>query len=75
MVTTTYGCYAAGLLIETCMWRKQLAAMLALKRLAGVAPEVNLKEHPSCMPLPSANIGCLSTLSLKPKGDTIKSPK
>ena len=32
-----------------------LAAMLTVKRLAGVAPEVNLREHPTCMPLPSAN--------------------
>ena len=29
--------------------------MLATKRLAGVAPEVNLKEHVTHMPLPSAN--------------------
>ena len=32
-----------------------LAAMLASKRLAGVTPEVNLTEHVTCMPLPSAN--------------------
>ena len=31
------------------------AAMLTLKRLAGVAPEVNLRKHVTCMPLPSAN--------------------
>ena len=30
------------------------AAMLAAKRSAGVAPEVNLKEHITCMPTPSA---------------------
>ena len=29
--------------------------MLATKRLAGVAPEVNLREHISCMPPPSVN--------------------
>ena len=29
--------------------------MLAVKRLAGVAPEVNLKEHTSCTALPSVN--------------------
>ena len=32
-----------------------LAAMLAAKRLAGVTPEVNHREHVTCMPLPSAN--------------------
>ena len=30
-------------------------AVLAAKRLAGVAPEVNLREHVTCTPLPSAN--------------------
>ena len=34
---------------------KQLAVMLAAKRSAGVAPEVNLREHISHTPLPSAN--------------------
>ena len=34
---------------------KQLAAMLAIKRLAGVTPDVNLKEYLSCTPLPSVN--------------------
>ena len=29
--------------------------MLAAKRSAGVTPEVNLREHVTCMPLPSAN--------------------
>ena len=32
---------------------KGLAAILAAKRLAGVAPEVNLSEYVTCMPLPS----------------------
>ena len=32
-----------------------LVAMLAAKRLAGVAPEVNLREHVICIPPPSAN--------------------
>ena len=32
-----------------------LAVMLAAKRSAGFAPEVNLREHITCMPLPSAN--------------------
>ena len=31
------------------------AAMLAAKRLAGVAPEVNLREHVTHMPLASVN--------------------
>ena len=31
------------------------AAMLAAKRLAGVAPEVNLKEYVTCTSPPSAN--------------------
>ena len=31
------------------------AAMLVPKRLAGVAPEVNLREHLTHMPMPSAN--------------------
>ena len=30
-------------------------AVLAAKRLAGVAPEVNLSKHVTCTPLPSAN--------------------
>ena len=34
---------------------KRSAAMVAAKRLAGVAPEVNLRERISCMPTPSAN--------------------
>ena len=32
-----------------------LMAFLAAKRLAGVAPEVNLKECVTCTPLPSTN--------------------
>ena len=31
------------------------ATMLAAKRSAGVAPEVNLREYVTCMPLPSGN--------------------
>ena len=34
---------------------KQSAAMLAAKRSAGVAPEVNLREHISHTPPPSVN--------------------
>ena len=32
-----------------------LAAMLATKRSTGVAPEVNLGEHVTCLPLQSVN--------------------
>ena len=32
-----------------------LAAMLAAKRSVGVTPEVNLREHTSCMPLQCVN--------------------
>ena len=34
---------------------KQPTAMLAVKRSAGIAPELNLREHISCMPPPSVN--------------------
>ena len=52
----------------------QLAAMLAIYTGRGVAPEVNLRDHISHMPLPSAN-KAEPTLALKPKGDVTKSPK
>ena len=39
---------------------KRSTAFLATKELAGVAPEVNLREHISCMPLPSVNKAALS---------------
>ena len=32
-----------------------LVAMLATKRSAGFVPEVNLREHATCMPLPIVN--------------------
>ena len=32
-----------------------LAAMLAAKRLAGVTPEVDLREHVTCAPRPNMN--------------------
>ena len=50
-----------------------MAAMLATKRLTGVAPEVNHRECITCMPLPSANK--VPTLALKPRGDITRSPK
>ena len=43
--------------------------MLAIKRLAGVTPEVNLREHVTCMPPLSSN------KALKPRGDITRSPK
>ena len=51
-----------------------LATMLAAKRSAGVAPEVNLRECVTCMPLPSAN-KAEPTLALKPREDVTRSPK
>ena len=54
---------------ETCMWGKQLATMLAVKRSAGVAPEVNVRKCTSYMPLPSVN------RALKPRGDVTRGPK
>ena len=39
---------------ETCMWGRQLAAMLALYTGKGVAPEVNFRESISCMPVSKA---------------------
>ena len=49
-------------------------AMLAYKRLAGVVPGVNLKEHVTLMPLPKVQIG-LPTLALKPRGHITRNPK
>ena len=40
---------------ETHMWEKRLAAMLTIYTGRGVAPEVNLGEHISRMPLQSSN--------------------
>ena len=40
--------------------RQLLATMLAVKRLAGVTPELNLREHTSHTPLPSTNKATLS---------------
>ena len=50
------------------------AAMLATKRSAGVAPEVNLGECISPTPLPRTN-KAEPTLALKPRGDVPRSPK
>ena len=58
---------------ETRIWRKQLAAMLALYTSKGMAPEVNLTECIWHMPLPSEIR--LPTLTLKPRGDITISPK
>ena len=59
---------------ETRMWRKQLAAMLAIYTSRGVTPEVNLGECISCTPLQSLN-EAESTLALKPRADITRSPK
>ena len=47
-----------------------LAAMLAVKRLAGVAPEVNLRNSVQARKHASE-----STLALKPRADVTRSPK
>ena len=59
---------------ETCMWGKQLAAMLAIYTDRGVTPEVNLRERISRIPPQSLN-KAEPTLALKPKGDVTRSPK
>ena len=48
--------------------------MLALYTSKGVTPEVNLREHISHTPLPSAN-KAEPTLALKPRGDVTRSLK
>ena len=60
--------------VETCMWGKRLAAMLALFTGKGVAPEVNLRERIIHMPPQSSN-KAEPTLALKPRGDVTRSPK
>ena len=59
---------------ETRMWGRRLAAMLALYTGKCVAPEVNLRECISCMPLQSLN-RAEPTLDLKPRRDVTRSPK
>ena len=49
------------------------ATLLAAMRLAGVAPEVNLRERAACTPL-QMQIR-LPTLTLKPRGDINRSPE
>ena len=62
--------------MPACMYVEEngSAAMLAAKWVAGVAPEVNLRDHVKCMLLPSLN-KALPTLALKPRGDITRSPK
>ena len=48
------------------------AAMLASKRLAGVVPEMNLREHATCTPLQSANKGAHS--GFQTRGEVTRSP-
>ena len=54
--------------MPACRYEEEIssAAMLTIDRLAGVAPEVNLREYVTCTPSPSA---------LKPRGDVTLSPK
>ena len=52
------------------------AAMLAAKRLVGVALEVNFREHVTHMPLPSMKKAAYSDFeTLKPRGDVTRNPK
>ena len=63
LVAMWVDCYVGGLpfkssilpLLKHACGEQQVAAMLAVKRSAGVTPEVNLREHVSCTPLSSAN--------------------
>ena len=59
---------------ETHMWGRWLAVMLALYTSKGVAPKVNLREHISHVPPPSAN-KAEPTLALISRGDVTRSPK
>ena len=65
-VVSTFYCYARYLPIKSSILphtyilkhtcgEKQLATMLAIRRPAGVTPEVSLKEHTSYTPLPSVS--------------------
>ena len=53
---------------------KLSAAILAAKRSVGVTPEVNLREHISCMPLRSLRLR-LPPLAVKPREDITRTPK
>ena len=52
---TTKGDFSHPTPAETCMWGKRPAAMLAIYTGKSVTPEVNLREHISCMSPPSTN--------------------
>ena len=62
LVDTSDGCKYVG--------QSGLAAMLAVKRSAGVAPEVNLRNSAQARKHASE-----STLALKPRADVTRSPK
>ena len=47
---------------------KQPAAMLTTKRLAGIAPEMNLRKHISYMPLSSANKAAQKSPEIQNRG-------
>ena len=56
------------------MWGKRPAAMLAIYTGRGVAPEMNLRERISRMPLQSSN-KAEPTMALKPRGNITRSPQ
>ena len=51
------------------------AAMLATKRSAGVAPEVNFGEHVTYTPPPSVNKAASSRFETQKRDDVTRSPK
>ena len=60
--------------IPLLLWGRRLAVMVALYTGKGVSPEVNLRECMSFM-LPQSSNKAEPTLSLKPRGDIMRSPK
>ena len=65
--------WAALMLVFKYVDENGSVAMLAAKRSAGVAPEVNISDHTSCMSLPSVNKVAHS--SFETRGDVTRSPK
>ena len=62
----------ANICLQVC-GRDQLGFHADCKRSAGVAPEVNLREHVTHTPLPSVNKVAHS--GFNPRGDITRSPK
>ena len=61
-MVSTLDCYGGGVFIESRMlpllkhmWGTVTGYHAAGKRSVGVTPEVNLREHTSCRPLPIVN--------------------